>query len=112
VGFWQVTLKRSTSLSKSYFIIGAITTLYGIVLSNIMTVIPSIFPSDLNTPIPIDLTSSFPLIAVALLSMSAVLFALPVIMLYVYDKNNGVLEYCSQLVLINWTFSKAMLKPH
>jgi hypothetical protein len=25
--------------------------------------------------------------------MSAVLFALPVIMLYVYDKNNGVLEY-------------------
>jgi len=27
------------------------------------------------------------------MSLSAVLFALPVIMLYVYDKNNGVLEY-------------------
>jgi hypothetical protein len=59
-----------------------------------MTVIPSIIPPDVNdTPVPIDLTGSFPLLAVALLSFSAVLFALPVIMLYVYDKNNGVLEY-------------------
>ncbi len=93
MGFWQVTMKRSTRLSRSYIIIGTITTLYGVVLSNLMTIIPSIVPTDMNTPIPIDLTSSFPLLSVALLSMSAVLFALPVIMLYVYDKNNGVLEY-------------------
>jgi hypothetical protein len=93
MGFWQVTMKRSTRLSRSYFIIGSITTLYGVVLSNLMTIIPSIVPSDINTPMPLDLTSSFPLLSVALLSMSAVLFALPVIMLYVYDKNNGVLEY-------------------
>jgi hypothetical protein len=93
VGFWQVTMNRSTRLSRSYFIIGSITTLYGVVLSNLMTIIPSVIPTDINTPMPIDLTSSFPLLSVALLSMSAVLFALPVIMLYVYDKNNGVLEY-------------------
>ncbi len=93
MSFWKVTMKRSTRLSRSYAIIGAITTIYGVVLSNLMTVIPSIIPSDMSTPIPIDLTSSFPLLSVALLSMSAVLFALPVIMLYVYDKNNGVLEY-------------------
>ena len=93
MGFWQVTLKRSTSLSKSYFIIGIITTIYGVVLSNLMTIIPSIAPTEMNTPVPIDLTSNFPLLPVALLSLSAVLFALPVIMLYVYDKNNGVLEY-------------------
>jgi hypothetical protein len=37
--------------------------------------------------------SSFPLISVALLSLSALLFSLPVVMLFVYDKNNGVLEY-------------------
>jgi hypothetical protein len=92
VGFWQVTMKRSTSLSKSYIIIGAITTLYGVVLSNLMTIIPTII-SDINTPVPIDLTGSFPLLSVALLSMSGVLYSLPVIMLYVYDKNNGVLEY-------------------
>ena len=91
--FWQVTMKRSTRLSKSYIIIGTITTLYGIVLSNLMTIIPSIIPPDMNTPVPIDLTSNFPLLSIALLSLSAVLFALPVIMLFVYDKNNGVLEY-------------------
>jgi hypothetical protein len=93
VGFWQVTMKRSTRLSKSYFIIGAITTIYGVVLANLMTVIPSIVPANMDTPIPIDLTSNFPLLSIALLSMSAVLFALPVVMLFVYDKNNGVLEY-------------------
>jgi hypothetical protein len=57
-----------------------------------MTIIPSIIPPD-NTPTPIDLVSNFPLLSIALLSLSAVLFALPVIMLFVYDKNNGVLEY-------------------
>ena len=91
--FWQVTMKRSTRLSKSYIIIGIFLTIYGVVLSNLMSIIPSIIPPDINTPAPIDLTSSFPLLSIALLSLSAVLFALPVIMLFVYDKNNGVLEY-------------------
>jgi hypothetical protein len=94
VGFWQVTMKRSTSLSRSYIIIGVFLTIYGIVLSNIMTIIPALIPSEAtNMPAPIDLTNSFPLLSIALLSLSAVLFALPVVMLYVYDKNNGVLEY-------------------
>jgi hypothetical protein len=93
VSFWQVTMKRSTRLSKSYIIIGAFLTVYGVVLANLMTIIPSIIPSDISTPAPIDLTSNFPLLSIALLSVSAVLFALPVIMLFVYDKNNGVLEY-------------------
>jgi hypothetical protein len=93
VGFWQVTMKRSTRLSKSYIILGIFLTIYGIVLSNLMTIIPSIIPSDINSPAPIDLTSSFPLLSIALLSLSSVMFALPVVMLFVYDKNNGVLEY-------------------
>jgi len=93
VRFWQVTMKRSTRLSKSYIIIGVLLTIYGVVLSNLMSIIPTIIPPDMNTPAPIDLTSSFPLLSIALLSLSAVLFALPVIMLFVYDKNNGVLEY-------------------
>ena len=93
MGFWQATMKRSIGLSRSYIIIGIITTLYGVVLANLMTILPSVIPSDIGAPIPLDLTSNFPLLSVALLSMSAVLFALPVIMLYVFDKNNGVLEY-------------------
>jgi len=93
VGFWQVTMKRSTRLSKSYIILGVFLTIYGVVLSNLMTIIPSIIPPDINNAAPIDLTNSFPLISIALLSLAAVMFALPVIMLFVYDKNNGVLEY-------------------
>ena len=89
MSFWHVTMKRSTRLSKSYIIIGVFLALYGVILSNLM----SIIPPDLNTPAAVDLTNSFPLLSIALLSMSAVLFALPVIMLFVYDKNNGVLEY-------------------
>ena len=93
MNFWQITMKRSTRLSKSYVIIGTFLTLYGVVISNLMSIIPSIITSELDTPAPIDLTNSFPLLSIALLSFSAVLFALPVIMLFVYDKNNGVLEY-------------------
>ena len=93
MGFWQVTMKRSTRLSKSYIILGIFLTIYGVVLSNLMTIIPSIIPPDTNNPAPIDLTNNFPLLSIALLSLSAVMFALPVVMLFVYDKNNGVLEY-------------------
>lgn len=87
--FWNVTMKRSVRLSRTYFILGIMFTIYGIVLSNLMT----IFPSAVTTPSPIDLTNNFPLLSVALLSMSGVFFSLPVVMLFVYDKNSGVLEY-------------------
>jgi hypothetical protein len=89
MSFWQVTMKRSVRLSKSYFAIGIVVSVYGIILSNVTSLIPS---SSL-TPAPIDLMNNFPLISVALLSLSSVLFSLPVVMLFVYDKNNGVLEY-------------------
>ena len=89
MGFWQVTMRRSVRLSRTYFILGIVMTVYGIILSNIM----SIIPSGSVTPAPIDLSYNFPVLSVALLSLSAVLFSLPVVMLFVYDKNNGVLEY-------------------
>lgn len=89
MSFWQVTMKRSVRLSRSYFVIGIVTTLYGIILSNIM----SIIPADSANPAPIDLSNNFPILSVAILSLSGLLFSLPVVMLFVYDKNNGVLEY-------------------
>ena len=87
--FWKVTIKRSVKLSRTYFGLGIMFTIYGIVLSNLMTIIPP----DIAAPSPIDLASNFPFLSVALLSMSGVFFSLPVVMLFVYDKNNGVLEY-------------------
>ena len=89
MSFWKVTMKRSIKLSRTYFILGIVMTLYGIILSNIM----SIIPIGSSVPPPIDLSNNFPILSVALLSLSALLFSLPVIMLFVYDKNNGVLEY-------------------
>jgi len=86
-------MKRSVKLSRTYFVLGIMFTIYGIVLSNLMTIIPTIIPPDVATPSPIDLASNFPFLSVALLSMSGVFFSLPVVMLFVYDKNSGVLEY-------------------
>ncbi len=89
MSFWQVTMKRSVRLSRAYFVLGIVITVYGIVLSNIMSIIPT---GSVN-PAPIDLSNNFPILSVALLSLSALLFSLPVVMLFVYDKNSGVLEY-------------------
>jgi len=82
-------MKRSVRLSRSYFILGIVVTLYGIIISNIM----SIIPADSANPAPIDLSTNFPVLSVAILSLSGLFFSLPVVMLFVYDKNNGLLEY-------------------
>jgi hypothetical protein len=89
--FWRVTMRRSISLGKAYIIIGAIIAVYGTIISNVLTLIPS-NPSNLaNTSI--DLANIFPILAVAFLPLSALLFSMPVIMLFVYDKNKGIFEY-------------------
>ena len=35
----------------------------------------------------------FPILSVAFISLSALLFSMPVVLLFVYDKNNGIFEY-------------------
>ena len=91
MNFWKVTMKRSIRLSRTYVILGIAMSIYGTVIANML----SFIPTDSVTPanIPIDLMNSFPFLSVAILSFSALLFSLPVVMLFVYDKNNGVLEY-------------------
>ena len=107
MSLWQKTMKRSVKLSKTYIAIGAFLTGYGIVLSNLMSVLP---PDLAPTASPINLSGVFPLLSVALLSIAAVLFALPVIMLFVYDKNNGVLEYLLSTGLDQLDIFKAYVK--
>ena len=91
MSFSQVTRKRSVGLSKTYFILGVAMTVYGVFLSNVLTLIPEDVGNMGGTPV--ELLSSFPFLSVAFLSLSALFFSLPVVMLFVYDKNNGVLEY-------------------
>jgi hypothetical protein len=90
MNFWQATIRRSVRLSRTYAIMGVAMSLFGMIFSNIVS-----NPADLinieNTSI--DLMNSMPLASVSLLSMSALIFSLPVVMLFVFDKNTGVLEY-------------------
>lgn len=91
MSFWQATMRRSVRLSRTYFILGVAMSIYGTILSNMLSFIPANSGNSASTPI--DLMNSFPVLSVAILSLSALLFSLPVVMLFVYDKNNGVLEY-------------------
>ena len=86
--FWRVTLRRSINLSKTYVIIGLVLAVYGTILSNLIPLLPN---NTINTPI--DLMNVFPILSVAFLSLSALLFSMPVVLLFVYDKNNGIFEY-------------------
>jgi hypothetical protein len=47
----------------------------------------------INSPGGLDITTVLPFVSVALQVFAAIIFATPVLQLYVYDKNNGVLEY-------------------
>ncbi|MFH0896961.1 MAG: hypothetical protein V1850_02785 [Candidatus Bathyarchaeota archaeon] len=91
MSFWRVTMRRSVRLSRTYFILGVAISVYGTIISNILTLIPDNSVNPVSTPI--DLMNIFPILSVAILSLSTLLFSLPVVMLFVYDKNNGVLEY-------------------
>jgi hypothetical protein len=91
MSFWQVTMRRSVRLSRTYIVLGVAISIYGTILSNILSFVPANSVNPASTPI--DLMNIFPVISVAILSLAALLFSLPVVMLFVYDKNNGVLEY-------------------
>jgi hypothetical protein len=82
---------RSVRLSRTYVILGVGMSVYGTILSNILSFVPTDSVNSAGTSI--DLMKSFPVLSVALLSLSTLLFSLPVVMLFVYDKNNGVLEF-------------------
>ena len=91
MSFWQATVRRSVRLSRTNFILGVVMSIFGIIFSNMS----SFIPADLINieSVSIDLMTSIPLVSVALLSLSALIFSMPVVMLFVFDKNTGVLEY-------------------
>lgn len=84
-------MRRSISLSKTYVVIGVVIAVYGTILSNVLPLLPTNTSNLANNPI--DLANISPLLSVAFLPLSALLFSLPVVMLFVYDKNNGIFEY-------------------
>ena len=105
MSFWQVTMRRSISLSRTYIVIGIGMSIYGIIISNILALTPA---NPASTAI--DLVKIFPILSVAILSLSALLFSMPVVMLFVYDKNNGVFEYLLSTGLDQFDIFKGYVK--
>jgi hypothetical protein len=108
MSFWRITLKRSVHLIRTYIILGVVMSIFGTILSNIIPLIPTNSANPVSTPT--ELTNIFPIISVAFLSLSALLFSLPVIMLFVYDKNNGIFEYLLSTGLNQLDIFKAYVK--
>ena len=107
--------KRSLSLSKTYVVMAIILSIIGIVLSNVghallglnLSQIPQ--TQDLNSG-GLQVISALPLISIPLMVFSTLIFATPVILLYVYDKNNGVLEYFLSLGMNQTDIYRGYLK--
>ena len=91
MSFWQATMRRSVKLSKTYFIMAVLMAVFGTTISNVYSLIPADLLNIEGTSI--ELMNSMPLVSVSFLSMSALMFSMPVMMLFVFDKNTGVLEY-------------------
>jgi hypothetical protein len=89
--------KRSISLSKTFLIIGIFLSLLGVVISSVSGLVGRFaqtgIPVDATGRGTLDLATALPLVSVAIQVLAAIIFATPVLLLYVYDKNNGVLEY-------------------
>ena len=92
-----VIAKRSISLSKTFLVVGIFLALLSVLISSLSGLISYIgtvgIPVNATGTGGLDLATALPLVSVALQVFSAVTFATPVLLLYVYDKNNGVLEY-------------------
>lgn len=107
--------KRSLSLSKTYVVIAIVLSVLGIILANIghallglnLGQVPS---TQLTNQTNLEVISALPLIAVPLMVFSTLTFATPIMLLYVYDKNNGVLEYFLSLGMNQGEIYRGYLK--
>ncbi|MDG7012568.1 MAG: hypothetical protein JRN11_06875 [Nitrososphaerota archaeon] len=93
-----VIAKRSLSLTKSYPVIGIFLTVLGAGIAGLsyLTKALPVSPGELGQGTT-TIAEAVPFIAVPLQSLAAIMFATPVLLLFVYDKNNGVLEYLLSL---------------
>jgi hypothetical protein len=94
-----IIAKRSVSLSKTYPIIGVLLAIVGLVISSVAELVGATTASSAlkNVGSSSARLPNLPLLAVPLQALAALIFATPVLLLFVYDKNNGVLEYLLSL---------------
>ena len=87
-----VLAKRSISLSKTYAATGTLLACLSVFAASLTKL-----ESGLGSGGPLFVEQSVSLISVPFGALAALIFTQPVLMLFVYDKNNGVLEYLLSL---------------
>ena len=101
MSFWQATMKRSVRLSRTYFIMGVLMSVFGATISNVYSLIPA---DLLNIEgASIDLVNSMPLVSVSFLSLSALMFL---------TRIQGFLRIFFQQVSVNLMFSRVTRRLH
>jgi hypothetical protein len=89
--------RRSLSLAKTYPVIAVVLTLVGLGLGASGASHGISLGNISGTASSRGASVGVPFLAVPLQALAAMLFATPVVLLFVYDKNNGVLEYLLSL---------------
>jgi len=89
--------RRSLSLAKTYPAIAIVLTLVGLGLGASGVSAGTVGTTNIGGVGSTRASAAIPFIAVPLQALAAMLFATPVVLLFVYDKNNGVLEYLLSL---------------
>jgi hypothetical protein len=118
-----IIAKRSILLSKTYAIIGCGLAVFAIFLANVSAPLSGLNPggngsgginnlgsTSGNISAFYASSSVVSLIAVPLMVFASLSFSMPVQLLYVYDKNNGVLEYFLSLGMDQADVYKGYLK--
>ncbi|MGA9079612.1 MAG: hypothetical protein WB581_05210 [Halobacteriota archaeon] len=101
-----ITVKRGLALSKSYIVFAIFFTSVAILTANFGNAFLGGVPGNSG----IYVGTSLSLLSVALTVIAAVTLTTSVILLYVYDKNNGVLEYFLSLGMNQGDIYKRYLK--
>jgi hypothetical protein len=92
----MIIARRSVSLTKSFPIIGVFLSIVGALFSSLSGLVSGASTGGFPTS-PNDTTLGVPFLAVPFQALAAIMFSTPVLLLFVYDKNNGVLEYLLSL---------------
>ncbi len=93
-----IIAKRAISLSKTYPVIAVFMTIVGGLFGGLSSVLSNAGPTGIGDATRAARTEqAIPYLAIPFQSLAAIFFATPVLLLFVYDKNNGVLEYLLSL---------------
>jgi hypothetical protein len=113
-GQGRIIARRSISLSKTYPILGVLLGLIAVLLSGLSGALGGLplygVSANGTSAASAGFSPSLPLISISLQVLAAIIFATPVLLLYVYDKNNGTLEYLLSLGMDQGDVYKQYLK--